>query len=119
RRRHTRFSRDWSSDVCSSDLAQAALAEQLAQRRRPRRPCVPFRARQRLRSLLAGHNPPRAPHGSEPDPWERVYYAYWFFADRWGGTPEQGDRPRAVILHRLREVALTVEEWQREQADHG
>src|SRR5207302_3752629 len=23
RRRHTRFSRDWSSDVCSSDLAQA------------------------------------------------------------------------------------------------
>src|SRR5690606_39981285 len=25
RRRHTRFSRDWSSDVCSSDLA-AALA---------------------------------------------------------------------------------------------
>src|SRR3989449_2137405 len=26
RRRHTRCSRDWSSDVCSSDLAQAALA---------------------------------------------------------------------------------------------
>src|SRR5690606_39392238 len=25
RRRHTRFSRDWSSDVCSSDLVQAAL----------------------------------------------------------------------------------------------
>src|SRR5690606_40306362 len=24
RRRHTRFSRDWSSDVCSSDLANAA-----------------------------------------------------------------------------------------------
>src|SRR5690606_39650426 len=24
RRRHTRFSRDWSSDVCSSDLACAA-----------------------------------------------------------------------------------------------
>src|SRR5690606_40509562 len=24
RRRHTRFSRDWSSDVCSSDLADAA-----------------------------------------------------------------------------------------------
>src|SRR6266511_831636 len=24
RRRHTRFSRDWSSDVCSSDLAGAA-----------------------------------------------------------------------------------------------
>src|SRR5690606_39517005 len=26
RRRHTRFSRDWSSDVCSSDLAGADLA---------------------------------------------------------------------------------------------
>src|SRR5690606_39821843 len=25
RRRHTRFSRDWSSDVCSSDLAIAVL----------------------------------------------------------------------------------------------
>src|SRR5690606_29191431 len=31
RRRHTRFSRDWSSDVCSSDLAElvGALAEAL------------------------------------------------------------------------------------------
>src|SRR5690606_40421132 len=27
RRRHTRFSRDWSSDVCSSDLAQADPAD--------------------------------------------------------------------------------------------
>src|SRR5690606_39513728 len=25
RRRHTRFSRDWSSDVCSSDLVEADL----------------------------------------------------------------------------------------------
>src|SRR5690606_40790717 len=25
RRRHTRFSRDWSSDVCSSDLKEKAL----------------------------------------------------------------------------------------------
>src|SRR5690606_40585917 len=28
RRRHTRFSRDWSSDVCSSDLAKAPEAAQ-------------------------------------------------------------------------------------------
>src|SRR5690606_40266938 len=28
RRRHTRFSRDWSSDVCSSDLARNALPVQ-------------------------------------------------------------------------------------------
>src|SRR5690606_40346890 len=26
RRRHTRFSRDWSSDVCSSDLALSVLS---------------------------------------------------------------------------------------------
>src|SRR5690606_39580249 len=31
RRRHTRFSRDWSSDVCSSDLS-AALVTDLKQR---------------------------------------------------------------------------------------
>src|SRR5690606_8237785 len=33
RRRHTRFSRDWSSDVCSSDLA-SFRAEQRVQERR-------------------------------------------------------------------------------------
>src|SRR5690606_39380398 len=27
RRRHTRFSRDWSSDVCSSDLGRQVLSE--------------------------------------------------------------------------------------------
>src|SRR5690606_39745223 len=41
RRRHTRFSRDWSSDVCSSDLtftrvrANAGELEIALQRRRP------------------------------------------------------------------------------------
>src|SRR5690606_40688168 len=37
RRRHTRFSRDWSSDVCSSDLELYVLrlAGQLAQRNLP------------------------------------------------------------------------------------
>src|SRR5690606_18428851 len=29
RRRHTRFSRDWSSDVCSSDLTVEALGNQI------------------------------------------------------------------------------------------
>src|SRR5690606_13571806 len=29
RRRHTRFSRDWSSDVCSSDLASNSMASTL------------------------------------------------------------------------------------------
>src|SRR5690606_40245252 len=27
--RHTRFSRDWSSDVCSSDLASTVLADEI------------------------------------------------------------------------------------------
>src|SRR5690606_39595784 len=38
RRRHTRFSRDWSSDVCSSDLGRRCAADDgghLAQRHRP------------------------------------------------------------------------------------
>src|SRR5690606_22414129 len=42
RRRHTRFSRDWSSDVCSSDLRHAGLArieaERLGARQRVRQP---------------------------------------------------------------------------------
>src|SRR6266700_3575455 len=37
RRRHTRFSRDWSSDVCSSDLGVAYVARRLAARCRNRR----------------------------------------------------------------------------------
>src|SRR5207302_7069570 len=31
RRRHTRFSRDWSSDVCSSDLADIMFVDASAQ----------------------------------------------------------------------------------------
>src|SRR5690606_40779831 len=37
RRRHTRFSRDWSSDVCSSDLlAHVLIADDLDSARRAR-----------------------------------------------------------------------------------
>src|SRR2546429_3407074 len=32
RRRHTRCSRDWSSDVCSSDLLDRAVAAEIQQR---------------------------------------------------------------------------------------
>src|SRR6266700_7822563 len=45
RRRHTRFSRDWSSDVCSSDLSTAAP---------PRCPAVRARA-----SAFSSTTPPR------------------------------------------------------------
>src|SRR3712207_7485508 len=33
RRRHTRYWRDWSSDVCSSDLVHERAVERLAERR--------------------------------------------------------------------------------------
>src|SRR5690606_40226312 len=44
RRRHTRFSRDWSSDVCSSDLAA--------------RPAPGARRRRRWRRAPAARRPP-------------------------------------------------------------
>src|SRR5690606_40187132 len=40
RRRHTRFSRDWSSDVCSSDLALAFAGWQVM---KPKAPKDPYR----------------------------------------------------------------------------
>src|SRR5690606_39953094 len=47
RRRHTRFSRDWSSDVCSSDLSPDA----------PRRPPAPVRLFASTCVLSAGGGP--------------------------------------------------------------
>src|SRR5207302_4058708 len=41
RRRHTRFSRDWSSDVCSSDLSQATPLPTLATLRPMPHPLLP------------------------------------------------------------------------------
>src|SRR3712207_8643816 len=53
RRRHTRYWRDWSSDVCSSDLGQAPggplLRAAVADRRRPGR--LPVRARRQPERL--------------------------------------------------------------------
>src|SRR5207247_5168774 len=43
RRRHTRSTRDWSSDVCSSDLGQGDVARHDQQR--PRGPQAPARER--------------------------------------------------------------------------
>src|SRR5688500_20353292 len=41
RRRHTRLQGDWSSDVCSSDLARAAAPLRVARREGPVRPALP------------------------------------------------------------------------------
>src|SRR5699024_11855411 len=41
RRRHTRSKRDWSSDVCSSDLAHAGAAQDTAPPPTPNAPAQP------------------------------------------------------------------------------
>src|SRR3712207_7644270 len=60
RRRHTRYWRDWSSDVCSSDLASAA-----PRRPAPERPPPPARSSgpsSRVR-VIAGLRPGRGKSG--------------------------------------------------------
>src|SRR2546429_5862273 len=55
RRRHTRCSRDWSSDVCSSDLAEVVIAGQADVRPLP----GPLAARVRLGAVA--HDVAQAP----------------------------------------------------------
>src|SRR5690606_38487083 len=61
RRRHTRFSRDWSSDVCSSDLAGVLLGADrergLRGARRGGQGGADVRARRRTRRGLIAHTP--------------------------------------------------------------
>src|SRR5690606_20472500 len=75
RRRHTRFSRDWSSDVCSSDLGRRRHrgAAHRRRRRHPRRALSADHARRpRPRTLRgrAGGRLPRAHQGAV-----MLYYA--------------------------------------------
>src|SRR5436309_4008367 len=51
RRRHTRFSRDWSSDVCSSDLEVVSEREDPPLRAGPRRDEERARAKERIFSF--------------------------------------------------------------------
>src|SRR5690606_23428478 len=75
RRRHTRFSRDWSSDVCSSDLRAARAFERHDQRRLARQRARRARAqgaRQRQRAIQAhrdvdGRRGQRQAHARERD----------------------------------------------------
>src|SRR5690625_7832717 len=52
RRRHTRWPRDWSSDVCSSDLAQ--IGAQLGNRGLARAGTLPYFAQQVIFALNIG-----------------------------------------------------------------
>src|SRR5690242_21139060 len=65
RRRHTRLTCDWSSDVCSSDLARSDGDAGPAQHRAglPICPLVARRAAQEGRRLGAAVRPDRAPQG--------------------------------------------------------
>src|SRR5207302_2463250 len=56
RRRHTRFSRDWSSDVCSSDLRRTSRPVHDAQDHGQLPPPAPFPENLRA-SLLARRSP--------------------------------------------------------------
>src|SRR5688572_32061274 len=53
RRRHTRFDCDWSSDVCSSDLATGRTAELATTRRRTTRRSAELAAARRRSAELA------------------------------------------------------------------
>src|SRR5690606_39815017 len=69
RRRHTRFSRDWSSDVCSSDLSASIVAATGAAIHEPTsRTFIPRNSR----SSDMYHSSPSAVHGTGTGPlWER------------------------------------------------
>src|SRR5205085_3891365 len=75
RRRHTRFDCDWSSDVCSSDLARRRAARRQTCRRacRTRRSAEPRNSRR------------RSPTGTRARSEERRVGKEW----RWRGSPER------------------------------
>src|SRR2546428_4801610 len=54
RRRHTRSDRDWSSDVCSSDLAAAIIRRRVTQFGRGHPPPAPIRRVITIHNLAGG-----------------------------------------------------------------
>src|SRR3989449_6739931 len=104
RRRHTRCSRDWSSDVCSSDLFQAGFAEVLRlllrkeicrrkQDYRPNKPQPGFSCPQRLRRNGGMDEPYHAGHkllwcARSLKPWTRPHM---FFRPDSGSALEESE----------------------------
>src|SRR5207302_7027588 len=70
RRRHTRFSRDWSSDVCSSDLTVVSLADGRVRFETPTEPEPDLRQLYVIRSrdhyVVIANQPP------DPTGWQQV-----------------------------------------------
>src|SRR5690606_27163026 len=93
---HTRFSRDWSSDVCSSDLSRAALAGTPALAAGPRAPAALLAAGDGDdRAGAAGLAPRHGPAGGET-PQGRVN-AHW-----------RRPRPSAMLAAAMRPTALLL-----------
>src|SRR5690606_41060790 len=71
RRRHTRFSRDWSSDVCSSDLRMAGPEDpgldQLIELANPRLSRIQPRALERGRMAQVAGLGPNVKHPPTPE----------------------------------------------------
>src|SRR5690606_40307666 len=66
RRRHTRFSRDWSSDVCSSDLTSASTSnEQHAAHAARPAAYTPASAGERIPARTEGESPGGSTAGLE------------------------------------------------------
>src|SRR5690606_40290735 len=109
RRRHTRFSRDWSSDVCSSDLRLRALALGA-------RPLTALSRRER-RSYNVGMNDTVrvAFHGFEQIPLreyaERAYLDYSMYVVLDRALPFIGDGLKPVqrrIIYAMSELGLAA-----------
>src|SRR5690606_40940648 len=68
RRRHTRFSRDWSSDVCSSDLERRFSTPEIRRSGAPHtrgaaEPCLAYWFRAGTAGLSTAGRSPRGPEG--------------------------------------------------------
>src|SRR5207253_6140331 len=97
RRRHTRWPRDWSSDVCSSDLEPGAAtagsldaAESLAMP--PKKQSIAKMAKPHAsRPYMPGYGLPKGAKGLLPWSWaERLLnksHNYWIATSRPDGTP--------------------------------
>jgi hypothetical protein len=79
-----------------------------------RRSCVPFRARERVRARLAGHDV-LPPHPGEPTLWDEAA-DYWWWLERFGLTPDQVDLMPAWLHSRIPHIARIADEVSEEKA---
>src|SRR5690606_39919493 len=70
RRRHTRFSRDWSSDVCSSDLGSAGIdVRRRARWRNPAKTVLNLSRRRTFKLKIQGSADAENGDQTVEDPW--------------------------------------------------